>query len=81
MTVEEAIKILEVNAICSPKATDFKEAVETIKKALEKQIPKKPVGLVGDYDLPICPECKQMVDNTEFYCSTCGQELDWSDSE
>lgn len=42
MTPQEAIEILEINAICSPKATKFKEAVEVAKQALEKQIPKKP---------------------------------------
>lgn len=50
-------------------------------KALEKQVPKKPIHIVGDYDLPVCPECKQLVDDTELYCSTCGQAIDWSDSE
>lgn len=50
-------------------------------EALEKQIPKKPLCISGDYDAPICPECKQLVDDTELYCSTCGQALDWSDAE
>lgn len=42
MTPQEAIEILEVNAIWSPKAKKFKEGVEVAKKAIEKQIPKKP---------------------------------------
>lgn len=80
MKVEEAINAIKQNKPTSGYAS-LCEALDMAVKALEKQIPKKPVGLVGDYDLPICPECKQMVDDTEFYCSTCGQELDWSDSE
>ena len=49
-----------------------------IVNALKKQIPRKPLPIAGDYDLPICPECKQLIDDTEFYCSTCGQAIDWN---
>lgn len=37
MTIEVALKILELNVICSPKATEFKEAVEVITKELKYQ--------------------------------------------
>lgn len=26
-----------------------------------------------------CPSCEAMVDNTDKYCSNCGQKLDWSE--
>lgn len=51
-------------------------------QALEKQIPKKPKYIEGDYDMPLCPNCGMSVDeNEELHCSTCGQALDWGDSE
>jgi hypothetical protein len=52
-----------------------------VAECIEKQIPKKPLYIAGDYDMPICPDCKQLVDDTELCCSSCGQALDWSDTE
>ncbi len=61
----------------------------TLKEAVEKQIPKKPI----DYRFPwsICPNCngsvylkhiQEHIGNEETtYCEHCGQALDWSDSE
>lgn len=76
MTPQEAIEILEVNAICSPKATKFKEAVEVAKQALEKQIPKKTIeeernrgiDISGEYDIDFhlcCPACGAVVGTYE----------------
>lgn len=82
MTVEEAIKILDVNVICSPKAIQFKEAVETIKKALEKQIPKA-VKEFLPFSRAKCPACNGIMGAhaSRKYCYYCGQALDWSDTE
>lgn len=53
-----------------------------LKKLIEKQIPKKPKYIEGDYDMPLCPCCGMSVDeNEENYCSVCGQALDWGDGE
>lgn len=63
---------------------------EVCKKALEKQMPKKPtfekLMMTGSgniiYDIWICPCCG---DRYEFdceihnHCPTCGQAIDWSD--
>ena len=53
--------------------------------ALEKQMPKKPLEIEGDYTAlyGICPNCKNTIcDNEDYkYCNDCGQALDWSDSE
>lgn len=59
------------------------EQVEnTIIEALEKQIPKKPKYIEGDYDMPLCPCCGMSVDeNEEKHCSVCGQALDRGDNE
>lgn len=70
------------------------QAMQVVKSALEKQIPKKP-DYWGDgyddngeliYDNAICPNCGN--DDFEFdinnwgckYCPDCGHALDWSDS-
>ncbi len=58
-------------------------------KALEKQIPKKPIekdiGKLKISDTAFCPICdnpviKDETDNYEqAYCCYCGQAIDWSD--
>ena len=68
---------------------DF-EWLEKSKKALEKQIPKKPLNIEEtkykvSYKCPVCVTLH--VNNwcgTEWklpFCSICGQALDWSDTE
>jgi hypothetical protein len=60
-------------------------------KAMEKQIPKKPIITIDGffngqpiYDTWCCPNCGK-VNDTDFedygYCPICGQALDWSDAE
>lgn len=59
---------------------------EVIHKALEKQIPKKPiekevigVSMAGYRYKGRCPECSSKVlQSLGNYCSKCGQALDWS---
>lgn len=87
MIYREAIAILEINSICSPKAIEFKNAVEIAKNAIEKQIPKKAIN--DGTQFAICPECgasvnkdiEQVYNSETSYCVCCGQALDWSDSE
>lgn len=92
MTPQEAIRrIKDHNEIHSRKekffAVHITEALKMAIKALEKQIPKKPIE-DGYYDEPcVCPNCGSNVINEadndyQFnYCYHCGQALDWSDSE
>ncbi len=62
--------------------TEYLLNEKAIISALEKQIPKKPKYIEGDYDMPLCPCCGMSVDeNEENYCSICGQALDWGDTE
>jgi hypothetical protein len=56
------------------------------KSALEKQIPKKgvrhgfdPSKLISSVSYT-CPTCHSHISETA-YCSTCGQALDWGDTE
>lgn len=104
MTQQEAIKniddILDSPYLCDESidyqlTTDDIECLEMAKKAIEKQIPKKPY-YEGDgydengnmiYDCAECPVCGN--DNFEYginnwgceFCPDCGQALDWSDAE
>ena len=64
--------------------------METIKTALEKQIPKKPIMMPYYEDIEeeylCCPTCGEILtdripmDNKDFYfhCLNCGQKLDWN---
>lgn len=60
-------------------------AIAEAQKALDKQIPKKPVSQMkfGKYDtvIGLCPTCG-CGNNSEYpYCSDCGQALEWGDTK
>ena len=92
MTNEEAIKTIEV-AISEVEwnyPMNYAIAFETGNSALEKQTPKKPLDIEDtkykvSYKCPVC----ETVHVNEWcgttwklpFCSTCGQALDWSDTE
>lgn len=85
MDIKEVIYDLEYlisNNCTYTQIIDYVEEIEFAIKALEKQIPKKPID---DGAFCLCPIC-----NTEFnselhyeyeikFCPYCGQALDWSD--
>ena len=50
--------------------------LEKSKKALEKQIPKKPRKTRTEI---VCPTCATLVGSSP-YCRYCGQAIDWSDT-
>ena len=87
MTVEEAIKILEIAKaeVEWNYPLDYAIAIATAIEALEKQIPKKPISLGEDIDRDVgqCPNCKEIIDTYEDYkyCSDCGQAIDWGEEE
>ena len=54
--------------------------------ALEKQIPKKPIGRHTSYKCPICDRRVRSGKGSssfgvDHFCQRCGQALDWSDTE
>lgn len=58
------------------------EEYSTIKQALEKQIPKKPIAEKNEIDTLddyFCPYCRSFLDEKPKCCDTCGQALDWSE--
>jgi uncharacterized protein (DUF983 family) len=58
-------------------------ALDTAIKAVEKQIPKKPV--IDPVDCAeVCPNCKSTGIREDYgapndYCSDCGQAIDWGE--
>lgn len=86
MTNQEAINVME-------KYTDITlskvviEAHNMAIKALEKQIPKKPVHVedevISNTDLYQCPSCDRrfLGKGIATHCYHCGQALDWESEE
>ena len=64
-----------------------KGEADLVISALEKQIPKKPLGIENDnrYGCVLeCFECKTILSGSEerpLYCPECGQKIDWSVKE
>lgn len=90
MTPEKAFKVLK-NTLASIRIghVQYTKALHLAMAALQKQIPKKPVPIIGKYTGTIvsykCPDCgARDLGNGEFQyncCEHCGQALDWSDIE
>lgn len=86
MTNEEALNILYKGIAPNPTANN--ECIELCKKALEKQIPKKPINIIVtkykvSYECPVCGT-KHVNEwcGTNWklpFCSICGQALNWED--
>lgn len=88
MTIQEALKIFE--NVRPQKNRIINEALNTIKTAVKKQIPKKP-DFEGDgyddngnliYDTWICPCCETQyeLDYDDYkFCPECGQAIDRSE--
>lgn len=90
MTEIEAIKemktSLELAKMCEPNRERQQEnsVYELAIKALEKQIPKKPITYKGTNraDCPICGATVRGIDNPfGDWCSKCGQRLLWESEE
>lgn len=88
MKIQEAIKILKMEMLGDSEQMEY--AKQMAIKALEKQIPKKPIlkeyGVLVPY--PFCSWCDNPLIDTlndswhkEKFCHECGQKIDWSDLE
>lgn len=96
MTIQEIIESIDYCLKCdNDRIPTMQEDLQTIKEALEKQIPKKPDYYGDGYDEDgyliyytwICPNCGKHyeVDYDDYdFCPECGQaidkSLDWSDN-
>lgn len=87
MRVKEAIELLRTHndkcSGCDKLCNDLcKPAVEVAIKALEKQIPQKPINPDDDYGTFECPNCGGTIYASDAlkdhkYCLLCGQAIDW----
>lgn len=53
-------------------------------KAVEKNIPKKPISTGIDHELAdlyvgLCPICRWGMNSAKSFCDNCGQAIDWSE--
>lgn len=58
------------------------EMIDIADEAIRKQIPIKPVAVLGACDKPEyeCKNCGDTIpDNMYEFCPWCGQAIDWSD--
>ena len=79
MSPEEALDILYKGIAPNPTANN--ECIELCKKALEKQIPKKPIKItIKARSEIVCPNCRILVGSNP-YCKYCGQALDWENEK
>lgn len=76
MTAKKALELLKDHEYWTTYSWQD-EVCEIAIKALEKQIPKKPVEVRNEI---VCPTCKTLVGSSP-YCRYCGQALDWGDEE
>lgn len=97
MTLQEIIESINYCLECdNDRIPTTQEDLQIIKKAIEKQIPKKPIidnrnTHYIDYKDYICPCCKKRIitkidgdfisGRKQNYCDNCGQALDWSEVE
>jgi hypothetical protein len=86
LNVERAIVLL--SQMYLPQFDDEeKEALSTAIYTLEKRIPKKvKVEEFNRYNIYYCPICDGCIGDSlghigDGFCSSCGQRLDWSDTE
>lgn len=86
MTIEEAIKLLEIQKPvmgCKEYKKPLMTAYDMAIAAMEKQIPKKPFQDKDIYGTKylLCRECSKILSFVGFvarYCPDCGQKIDWS---
>lgn len=78
MTVEEAINYVVQERDTYIEVCEEWEALDMAIKALEKQIPKKPIDLANS-TYSKCPTCGNF--HFDNYCANCGQKIDWIKNE
>lgn len=83
--VREALKDIHDNEFY-----DMTEKMEIVNEAITEleRLQKKEVAMIVDYktfskydNWFSCPNCNSVVKRLDYYCSSCGQKLDWSDEK
>lgn len=71
MTIQRALEIIKDEM--PYESGVINEALNTVKTAVEKQIPKKPIK---ELNKMVCPNCKNSILLSSPYCRCCGQAID-----
>lgn len=91
MTNEKAIKTLRgaYNLLLQCRVrfefmTDFKEALRIAIEVIEKQEPRHVMASKSRYGgrvhmIYICPRCEALNSKYSYYCTDCGQALEWGE--
>lgn len=82
MTNEEALNQINSTNPFMQGSNKQEEYFDVIRKAIEKQIPKKPNLWCGK--ITTCPNCLRAISQTEaldVHCKYCGQFMDWGDTD
>lgn len=86
MNFEQALGWFRVRVKLS-KSDNFKNYGKVAISALEKRIPKKvKIEMFNRYNIYYCPICDGCIGDSlghigDGFCASCGQALDWSDTE
>ena len=82
MTYEEALNQFNSTNPFMHGSNKQEEYFNVIRKAIEKQIPKKPYldNDNGIYEKEYCPSCNRSLFPNDPYCR-CGQAIDWSEKK
>lgn len=84
MTIEKAIRAIRHDLHWKLLKGYQEDVAKTAISALEKQIPKKPIGGIdfAGNEYRICCECSAIIQDGGWkanYCPDCGQALDWGE--
>ena len=87
MEIKEAIELLDnlLGMIEDSQGNDYDAALHMAISALEKQVPKKPIGAIGairfaDLYFGFCPSCGEVNNSEHGFCGKCGQAIDWTEA-
>ena len=86
MTPKEAFDSLRYEIDEEGHCSYIEDEIHIAMKALEKQIPIKPIGRHTSYKCPVCDRRVRSGKGSssrgvDYFCQRCGQALDWSDNE
>ena len=86
MTYKEALDSLRYEIDEEGHCSYIEEEIHIAMKALETQIPQKPIGRHTSYKCPVCGRRVRSGKGSssrgvDYFCQRCGQALDWSDTE
>ena len=85
---QDAFEKASLCCLCTDTVEEANEYLVVLKELVDKATPKKyeqKTEMVDGFKWTdcICPNCKEVIDEFEYYpyCPNCGQAIDWSEEE